>query len=51
MPNSDVGLCADIPNLAYAFEPLPPGTPLYAELTVYDFGGNSSAVAIEDVVP
>ena len=51
VPNSEVGLYADIPNLAYAFEPLPPGTPLYAELTVYDFGGNSSAVAIEDVVP
>ena len=51
VPNSDVGLYADIPNLAYAFAPLPSGTLLHAELTVYDFGGNASSVYVEDVVP
>jgi len=38
---SDVGLWADLPNLLYQFDDLPPGTPLYAELIVYDYGGNS----------
>ena len=49
--NSDVGLFADIPSLAYDFAPLPSGTPLHVDLTVYDYGGNSSSISAEDVVP
>lgn len=51
VPNSDIGLYADIPSLAYEFAPLPSGTPLRVELTVFDFGGNSSFVYAEDLVP
>lgn len=51
VPNGDVGLFADLPNLVYEFAPLPSGTPLHMDLTVYDFGGNSAAVSAEDVVP
>ena len=49
---TDVGLWADLPNLLYDFEKLPdPGTPLYAELYVFDFGGNSDFAAVETTVP
>lgn len=48
---SDVGLYADLPNLAYEFAPLPSGTPLQVELGVYDFGGNYSSVYAQDLVP
>ncbi len=50
-PASDTGLFADLPNLQYDFETLPSGTPLYAELSVTDFGGNSDSVNAEVVVP
>ncbi|MDT0277449.1 clostripain-related cysteine peptidase [Blastococcus goldschmidtiae] len=50
-PATDVGLFADLPNLQYGFEPLESGTPLYAQLTVTDFGGNSDSVSTEVVVP
>ena len=46
-----VGLYADLPNLAYDFVPLDPGTVLHVDLTVYDYGGNASSVSAEDVVP
>jgi hypothetical protein len=51
LPTSDVGLFADLPLLQYSFEPLPSGTPLYIELTVTDFGGNSDSVFAEVEVP
>ena len=48
---SDVGLWADLPNLLYDFEKLPAGTELYAELYVFDFGGNSDFASVETEVP
>jgi hypothetical protein len=50
-PATDVGLFADLPNLQYDFETLESGTPLYAQLTVTDFGGNSDSVSAEVLVP
>lgn len=51
IPTSDVGLYADLPNLSYEYVPLDPGTELYAELEITDFGGNSDTVSVQDVVP
>lgn len=48
---SDVGLWADLPHLLYDFEKLPAGTALYAELYVFDFGGNSDFASVETEVP
>ncbi len=48
---SDVGLFASLPDLAYDFVPLESGDTVYAELNVYDFAGNVSAVSALDVVP
>jgi hypothetical protein len=48
---SDVGLWANIPDLQYEFEPLESGTVLYAELGVFDFGGNSAFADIVAEVP
>ncbi|MDQ3991548.1 MAG: clostripain-related cysteine peptidase, partial [Actinomycetota bacterium] len=48
---TDVGLYADLPNLAYELEPLESGTELYVELVVEDFGGNSDFVSSEVAVP
>jgi hypothetical protein len=48
---TDVGLWADLPNLLYDFEKLPAGTELYAELYVFDFGGNSDFASVETEVP
>lgn len=50
-PTTDVGLYADIPNLAYSFVPLDPGTAIQADLTIYDFGGNSSTLSSLVEVP
>lgn len=50
-PATDTGLFADLPNLQYDFETLESGTPLYAQLTVTDFGGNSDSVNAEVVLP
>ncbi len=50
-PASEVGLYADLPNLQYDFETLESGTPLLAQLTVTDFGGNSDSVTAEVLVP
>jgi hypothetical protein len=49
--HSEVGLYADLPNLAYEFVPLESGTPLHVELGVVDFGGNHSSVYAQDLVP
>ncbi len=51
VPNGEVGLFADLPSLVYEFAPLPSGTPLHVDLTVYDFGGNAATVSADDVVP
>ena len=51
IPTSDVGLFADLPLLQYDLEPLPSGTPLYVELTVTDFGGNSDSIFASSTSP
>ena len=48
---NEVGLWADIPSLTYSFEPLEPGTEFVAELWVFDYGGNSDYVYVEDIIP
>jgi hypothetical protein len=51
VPTSDVGLYAELADLQYDVEPLPAGTELLVDLTVYDFGGNSSTVSSYVEVP
>ncbi|MBV6510303.1 MAG: hypothetical protein JJLCMIEE_03442 [Acidimicrobiales bacterium] len=51
VPTSDVGLYADLPNLSYEFVPLDPGTEIYAELQITDYGGNFDSVFVQDAVP
>jgi len=51
VPTSDVGLYADLPSLQYDVTPLASGTPLYIDLTVTDFGGNSATVSANVTVP
>lgn len=51
VPTTDVGLWADLPNLLYEFPTLESGTPLYVQLTVTDFGGNSDSVSALVEVP
>ena len=48
---SERGLFADLPALQYDFEPLEPGTALYAELVLRDYGGNTASVSMFDVIP
>ncbi len=48
---SDIGLWANLPNLLYDFQPLDPGTSLYGELWVLDYGGNYDYAAVETVIP
>ncbi|WP_296607257.1 clostripain-related cysteine peptidase [Nocardioides sp.] len=48
---TDVGLYADVANLTYEFVPLDPGTTIQADLTLYDFGGNSSTLSSLVEVP
>jgi hypothetical protein len=50
---TDVGLWADLPNLMYNFdyEYFAPGTSMYAELIVFDYGGNWDYAAVEPVIP
>ncbi len=48
---SDIGLYADLANLTYDVVPLDPGTILQVDLSVYDFGGNSSTVSSYIEVP
>ena len=50
-PTTDVGLYSDIANLTYDFVPLEPGTLLQVDLTIYDFGGNSSTLSSYVEVP
>ncbi len=51
IPTSDVGLFADLPELQYDLTPLDSGTGIFAELAVYDYGGNSASVTMFDFVP
>jgi hypothetical protein len=48
---SDVGLWADLPLLQYDLVSLDPGTGVFLELTVFDYGGNSDSVSVFDYVP
>jgi hypothetical protein len=50
-PTSDVGLFADLPSIVYEFVPLASGTPLYIDISVTDYGGNSALASAEVVVP
>ncbi len=51
VPTSDTGLYADLPSLEYDFVALDPGTSVYIDLTIVDFGGNSDTVAAVVEVP
>ena len=48
---SEVGLYAQLDDIAYDLEPLPSGTELLVELVVYDVAGNSAAATGRLVVP
>lgn len=48
---SERGLFASLPDLEYDLEPLDPGTGLYAELVLRDYGGNTASVSMFDLVP
>ena len=48
---SEQGLWANLPDLEYDLEPLESGTALYAELVLFDYGGNTDSVAMFDLVP
>ena len=50
-PTTDVGLYADLDNLTYDFAPLDSGTTIQADLTLYDFGGNTSTLSSLVEVP
>jgi hypothetical protein len=50
-PTTDVGLYADVENLTYEFVPLDSGTVIQADLSIYDFGGNSSVLSTQVEVP
>lgn len=51
LATSDYGLYADLPYLQYDFVRLDPGTELYIELNVIDYGGNTSTVSATVTVP
>lgn len=44
-PTSDVGLFAHLPKLTYTWVPLDPGTLVQADLTLTDYGGNTSTLS------
>lgn len=48
---SDVGLYADLANITYDLEPLEPGTVVQLDLTVTDFGDNSTTISGYAEVP
>jgi hypothetical protein len=50
-PTTDVGLYADLPNLAYSFERLETGTPLYVQLSVTDYGAHTDSIGTIANVP
>jgi hypothetical protein len=50
-PTTDVGLYSDVEDLTYEFLPLDPGTSIQADLTLTDFGGNTSTLSSVVEVP
>lgn len=50
-PTSDVGLWADLESLDYDLEPIPSGTKVQLDLTVYDYGDNSDTISAVITVP
>jgi len=48
---TDIGLWSSIEFITYEFINLPSGTPLFGELTVSDFGGNTATVFANTEVP
>ena len=50
-PTTDIGLYSDVENLTYEFVPLDSGTTIQADLSIYDFGGNSSVLSALVEVP
>jgi hypothetical protein len=50
-PTTDIGLYSDVENLTYDFVPLDSGTTIQADLSIYDFGGNSSVLSTLVEVP
>jgi hypothetical protein len=48
---SEQGLWANLPDLQYNLKPLDSGTGLYAELIIYDYGGNSDSITVFDFIP
>jgi hypothetical protein len=50
-PTTDVGLYSDVANLTYEFVPLDSGTIVQTDLSIYDFGGNSSVLSTQLEVP
>jgi hypothetical protein len=50
-PTTDVGVYSDVENLTYEFVPLDSGTTMQVDLSIYDFGGNSSVLSTLVEVP
>jgi hypothetical protein len=50
-PTSDVGLYSDVASLTYDFVPLDSGTTIQADLSLVDFGGNTSTLSSLVEVP
>lgn len=50
-PTTDVGLYSDVAGLTYEFVPLDSGTTIQADLSLYDFGGNTSTLSSLVEVP
>ena len=44
-PTTDIGVYSDVENLTYEFVPLDPGTTVQLDLSIYDFGGNTSVLS------
>ena len=51
IPTDGVGLWSAIEFITYDFIELPSGTPLYGELTIADYGGNTATVFANTEVP
>jgi hypothetical protein len=50
-PTTDVGLYSDVASLTYEFVPLDSGTTIQADLSLVDFGGNTSTLSSLVEVP
>jgi hypothetical protein len=50
-PTTDVGLYSDVASLTYEFVPLDSGTTIQADLSLFDFGGNTSTLSTLVEVP